>query len=53
MTGILAGYIRFVEAIMRVMRAVIAVLLVISVLLNFANVIGRKFLASPIVVRKK
>jgi TRAP-type C4-dicarboxylate transport system permease small subunit len=49
MTGILTGYLRFVDAIMRVMRAVIAVLLVISVLLNFANVIGRKFLASPIV----
>ena len=49
MTRILTGYVRFVEAIMHVMRAVIAVLLVISVLLNFANVIGRKFLASPIV----
>jgi TRAP-type C4-dicarboxylate transport system permease small subunit len=49
MTRILGGFIRSVDAIMRVMRAVIAVLLVISVLLNFSNVIGRKFLSSPIV----
>ena len=49
MTRILGGFISTVDAIMRVMRAVIAVLLVISVLLNFSNVIGRKFLNSPIV----
>jgi TRAP-type C4-dicarboxylate transport system permease small subunit len=49
MTAILAGFVRCVDAIMRVMRAVIAVLLVVSVLLNFANVIGRKFLSAPIV----
>ena len=49
MTAILAGFIRGVDALMRVIRAVIAVLLVVSVLLNFANVVGRKFLASPII----
>lgn len=49
MTAILGGFIRAVDAIMRVMRAIIAVLLVLSVLLNFSNVIGRKFLNSPIV----
>jgi len=48
-TAILGGFIRAVDAIMRVMRAIIAVLLVLSVLLNFSNVIGRKFLNSPIV----
>jgi TRAP-type C4-dicarboxylate transport system permease small subunit len=34
---------------MRVIRAILGVVLVLSVLLNFANVIGRKFLAAPIV----
>jgi TRAP-type C4-dicarboxylate transport system permease small subunit len=48
-TAFLGAFIRVVDAIMRVMRAVIAVLLVLSVLLNFSNVIGRKFLNSPIV----
>jgi TRAP-type C4-dicarboxylate transport system permease small subunit len=48
-TAVLAAFVRLVDAIMRVMRAVIAVLLVISVLLNFANVIGRKFLSAPII----
>jgi TRAP-type C4-dicarboxylate transport system permease small subunit len=49
MTAILGGFIRCVEAIMRVVRAAIAVLLVLSVLLNFANVIGRKFFSAPII----
>jgi TRAP-type C4-dicarboxylate transport system permease small subunit len=48
-TAILAGFVRGVEAVMRVVRAAIAVLLVVSVLLNFANVIGRKFFNAPIV----
>ncbi len=49
MTAILTAFVRGVEAIMRVVRALIGVLLVVSVLLNFANVIGRKFLAAPII----
>jgi TRAP-type C4-dicarboxylate transport system permease small subunit len=48
-TAILRSFIRTVDAIMRVMRAVIAALLVLSVLLNFSNVIGRKFLYHPII----
>jgi TRAP-type C4-dicarboxylate transport system permease small subunit len=48
-TAVLAGFVRVVDAIMRVVRAAIAVLLVVSVLLNFANVIGRKFLSAPII----
>jgi TRAP-type C4-dicarboxylate transport system permease small subunit len=48
-TAVLAAFVRVVDAIMRVVRAVIAVLLVVSVLLNFANVIGRKFLSAPII----
>ena len=47
--AILAAFVRGVDAIMRVIRAIIAGLLVVSVLLNFANVIGRKFLAAPII----
>ena len=49
MSAVLAAFIRVVDAIMRVVRAAIAVLLVVSVLLNFANVIGRKFLSAPII----
>jgi C4-dicarboxylate transporter, DctQ subunit len=48
-TAILTGFIRGVDAIMRVVRGLIAVLLVLSVLLNFANVIGRKFFSAPII----
>jgi C4-dicarboxylate transporter DctQ subunit len=48
-TAVLTGFIRCVDAIMRVVRTLIAGLLVASVLLNFANVIGRKFLSRPIV----
>jgi TRAP-type C4-dicarboxylate transport system permease small subunit len=48
-TAILAAFVRGVDALMRAVRALIAFLLVISVLLNFSNVIGRKFLAHPIV----
>jgi TRAP-type C4-dicarboxylate transport system permease small subunit len=48
-TTILAGFIRGVDAIMRVVRALIAALLVLSVLLNFANVVGRKFFSAPII----
>jgi TRAP-type C4-dicarboxylate transport system permease small subunit len=48
-TAILAAFVRGVDALMRAVRAVIALLLVVSVLLNFSNVIGRKFLAHPIV----
>jgi TRAP-type C4-dicarboxylate transport system permease small subunit len=48
-TAILAAFVRGVDALMRVVRALIALLLVVSVLLNFSNVIGRKFLAHPIV----
>jgi TRAP-type C4-dicarboxylate transport system permease small subunit len=48
-TAILAAFVRGVDVLMRAVRALIAVLLVISVLLNFSNVIGRKFLAHPIV----
>jgi TRAP-type C4-dicarboxylate transport system permease small subunit len=47
--AVLAGFVRGVDAIMGVVRAVIGGLLVISVLLNLANVIGRKFLSAPIV----
>ena len=49
MTAILTAFVRGVEAIMRVVRALIGTLLVVSVLLNFANVIGRKFFAAPII----
>ena len=49
MTSLLARFIRAVEALMTVVRSLIAVILVISVLLNFANVAGRKFLAHPII----
>lgn len=49
MTAILAAFVRGVDVLMRVIRAVIAGLLVVSVLLNFANVIGRKFFSAPIV----
>ena len=49
MRAILTGFVRGVELLMGAIRAVIGVLLVVSVLLNFANVIGRKFFASPIV----
>jgi TRAP-type C4-dicarboxylate transport system permease small subunit len=45
----LTRFIRCVEALMSVVRAAISVLLIISVLLNFANVIGRKFLFAPII----
>jgi TRAP-type C4-dicarboxylate transport system permease small subunit len=48
-TTILAGFIRGVDAIMRVVRGLIAALLVLSVLLNFANVVGRKFFSAPII----
>jgi TRAP-type C4-dicarboxylate transport system permease small subunit len=48
-TAILAAFVRGVDALMRAVRALIALLLVISVLLNFSNVIGRKFLSHPIV----
>jgi TRAP-type C4-dicarboxylate transport system permease small subunit len=47
--AILTAFVRGVDGLMRAIRAVIAVLLVVSVLLNFANVIGRKFLAAPII----
>ena len=49
MTAILAAFVRGVEVLMRGIRALIAGLLVVSVLLNFSNVIGRKFLSHPIV----
>ena len=47
--AILAGFVRGVDAIMRVVRVILGIVLVLSVMLNFANVIGRKFLAAPIV----
>jgi TRAP-type C4-dicarboxylate transport system permease small subunit len=47
--SVLARFVRAVDAIMGVVRAFIGVLLIVSVLLNFANVIGRKFLSAPIV----
>lgn len=46
---VLTKFIRCVDAIMSVIRAAIGVLLIVSVLLNFANVIGRKFLSAPII----
>lgn len=49
MTAFLSGYIRAISALMRGIRALIAVILVVSVLLNFANVVLRKFFAAPIV----
>ncbi len=49
MTSILTGFVRGVDAIMRVVRLVLGIVLILSVLLNFANVIGRKFLAAPII----
>jgi TRAP-type C4-dicarboxylate transport system permease small subunit len=49
MRVVLARFVRGVDAIMGVVRVVIGVLLVLSVLLNFSNVIGRKFLSAPIV----
>jgi TRAP-type C4-dicarboxylate transport system permease small subunit len=47
--SVLARFVRAVDAIMGVVRAFIGLLLIASVLLNFANVIGRKFLSAPIV----
>jgi TRAP-type C4-dicarboxylate transport system permease small subunit len=47
--GALRRFVRAVDAVMGFVRAFIGVLLVASVLLNFANVIGRKFLSAPIV----
>jgi TRAP-type C4-dicarboxylate transport system permease small subunit len=47
--GGLRRFVRAVDAIMGFVRAFVGVLLVASVLLNFANVIGRKFLSAPIV----
>jgi TRAP-type C4-dicarboxylate transport system permease small subunit len=49
MSGLLSGYIRAVEAVMKGVRVLIAVILVLSVLLNFANVVLRKFFFHPIV----
>jgi TRAP-type C4-dicarboxylate transport system permease small subunit len=49
MTSFLSGFIRAVDALMNGVRTLIAVVLVLSVLLNFCNVIGRKFLFHPII----
>ncbi len=49
MTSALSRFIRAVGALMSGVRALIAVILVISVLLNFANVVLRKFFSAPIV----
>jgi C4-dicarboxylate transporter DctQ subunit len=49
MTALLSGFITAVGRLMGGVRALIAAILVISVLLNFANVILRKFFAHPIV----
>ena len=49
MRSVLTRFVRAVDAIMGVVRAFIGLLLIASVLLNFANVIGRKFLSAPIV----
>lgn len=49
MRSFLSRFVRIVDALMNVVRALIAVVLVLSVLLNFCNVIGRKFLFHPIV----
>ena len=49
MTTILDSLARFTARVMNVIRALIGVLLVCSVLLNFANVCGRKFLSRPII----
>ena len=45
MTALLTGFIRAVGALMSGVRALIAAILVMSVLLNFANVIVRKFVS--------
>lgn len=49
MSGLLSGFIRAVDGLMKGVRSLIAVLLVSSVLLNFANVVLRKFFFHPIV----
>jgi TRAP-type C4-dicarboxylate transport system permease small subunit len=49
MTSVLSRFVRAVDALMNGIRSLIAVILVLSVLLNFCNVIGRKFLFHPIV----
>jgi TRAP-type C4-dicarboxylate transport system permease small subunit len=49
MTAFLRGYVRAVAGIMSAMRTIIAVILCLSVLLNFSNVVGRKFLSHPII----
>jgi C4-dicarboxylate transporter DctQ subunit len=43
-----AGLLRLVDRLMNALRVLIGVLLVASVVLNLANVIGRKFLHAPI-----
>ena len=49
MTALIRGYLRAVAVLMRGIRALIAIILVLSVLLNFSNVILRKFFSAPIV----
>lgn len=49
MTSFLSAFIRAVDALMNGVRALIGAVLVLSVLLNFCNVIGRKFFFHPIV----
>ena len=43
------GYVRLVASMMRFLRITTAVLLLLSVLLNFANVVGRYVLHAPII----
>jgi TRAP-type C4-dicarboxylate transport system permease small subunit len=49
MTAVLSAFVRAVEVLMKGVRALIAVILVVSVLLNFSNVVLRKFFSAPIV----
>jgi TRAP-type C4-dicarboxylate transport system permease small subunit len=49
MTSVLTGFVRAVDALMKAVRTLIAVILVLSVLLNFSNVVGRKFFSAPII----
>lgn len=46
---VLAGFVTAIDRVMGVVRVLLGVLLVASVALNFANVIGRKFLHAPII----